>query len=571
MLQLNTPARPPIFAAPLRAGKNPHDGKVWQAAAYVRLSREDGDKAESDSIGNQKDLIKSFVSKKQDIAFAAEPYIDDGFSGVNYDRPDFQRLLEDIKAGRINCVIVKDLSRLGRNYIETGKLIEHFFPYMGVRFIAINDSYDSQNHNAQTDDLIVPFKNLINDAFCADTSRKIRSQLEVKRQNGEFIAPFAAFGYRKDPKDHNRLLVDDTAAAVVRDIFKWKIEGMSQQGIADRLNELGVLSPLEYKKSNGSKFRTAFQTKHLTKWTPVSVGRILKNDLYTGVLTQGRTTSPSYKVKQRMEKASDEWARIKGAHEAIVSDHGFNLVQTLLKKDTRIGTGERAVYLFSGMLVCGDCGQNLVRKTVPGKDGVKYVYHICNTNKKGEGCTSHSISDKALYDAVFHTITAHIRECAKIGRLLAFIEDMPLKQMDAQKIQRRIAEKQAEIEKVITRKVKLFENFDDGIVSKEDYHTFGDVYTAQLDEAESALAALESELSDILDNRKDRVLWIEHFKKYHNLQSLTRSAVVELIDKIIVYEQGRIEVVPRYKQSYETAIRYISTMPAESLDERLVG
>ncbi len=196
-----TGARAPIFAD---FGDGGRDSVVWKAAAYVRLSRDDGDKEESDSVVNQKDLIRSFVGKKQNIELAAEPYVDDGYSGVNYDRPDFQRLLEDIKSGRINCVIVKDLSRLGRNYIETGRLIEHFFPYMGVRFIAINDNYDSQNHNKQTDDLIVPFKNLINDAFCADTSRKIRSQFEVKRQKGDCIAPFAAFGYVKDPQDHNR-------------------------------------------------------------------------------------------------------------------------------------------------------------------------------------------------------------------------------------------------------------------------------------------------------------------------------------------------------------------------------
>ncbi len=561
--------RAPVYAD--FGGAHASSGEVWQAAAYVRLSRDDGDKEESDSVTNQKDLIQAFIRRKQDIELAAEPYVDDGYSGVNYDRPGFQRLLEDIKSGLVNCVIVKDLSRLGRNYIETGKLIEHFFPYMGVRFIAINDNYDSQSHNRQTDDLIVPFKNLINDAFCADTSRKIRSQFELKRQNGDFISPFAAYGYMKDPNNRNRLLADETAAAVVRDIFKWKIGGMSQQGIADRLNELGVASPLEYKKGNGSKFRTSFQKTSAAKWTPVAVGRILKNELYTGVLAQGKTTTPNYKIRERTQKAPGEWVRVEESHEAIIPASDFMLVAALLKKDTRIGSGENAVYLFSGMLFCGDCGETLIRKSVSGKGGAKYVYHVCNTHKKGGGCTSHSINDKALYDAVFHTIAAHIRACEEIGKVLAAIEDMPLQQADALRIQKRIADKEAELDKLEKRKLRLYEDYNDGVIPKDDYISFRAAFAKQSEDAEKALIRLNQELSDIVNNRAAGTLWIEHFKKHHNIQSLTRAAVVELIERIIIFEGGRIEVVPRYRANYENALRYLAVLSKDTSEERRVG
>jgi len=546
------------------------DGAIWRAASYVRISKEDGDKEESDSIGNQKDLIQSFILTHPDIQPAGEPYIDDGYSGVNFDRPSFNRLLDDIRGGLINCVVVKDLSRLGRNYIETGKLLERFFPFMGVRFIAINDSYDSQSHNAQTDSLLIPFKNLINDAYCADTSRKIRSQLEVKREKGEFIGAFAAFGYLKDPGNHNRLIVDETAAAVIRDIFRWKIEGMSPGAIADRLNGLGVPSPLEYKKHMGSKYRTVFQTNPNAKWTPVAVGRILKNELYTGVLTQGVSSTPNYKVKQRMKKTPEEWVRVEGSHAPIIPAADFALVASLLGKDTRAGVGGTAVYLFSGMLYCGDCGQSLVRKNVPGKN-CKYVYHVCNTHKKGEGCTSHSISEKSLYNAIFHTLSLHIRECAKIGQVLAFIEDMPLQRLEAQKLQKQIEAKQAELERLKNRRVKLYDDYSDGLMDKGEYTGLNESYTAQAAEAQRALALLEQELSDILNNRTDKSLWIEHFKKYRNMQSLTRSAVVELIERITVYEKGRIEVVPGYRQNYDDALRYISALPLGVADERQVG
>ncbi|MCX4325345.1 MAG: recombinase family protein, partial [Lachnospiraceae bacterium] len=220
---------------------------IYSAAIYVRLSKEDGDvsdasRAESNSISNQRELIKDFLKEKTDIRVVSER-VDDGFSGVDFERPAFQSMLEDIRQGKVDCVVVKDLSRFGRNYIESGRYIEKIFPMLGVRFIAVNDGYDSLAGKSQTDEIVIPFKNLINDAYCRDISVKIRSHLDIKRRKGEFIGSFAVFGYQKDEGDHNRLVVDEYAAKVVRDIFAWKRAGMSQQGIADRLNREGVLCP----------------------------------------------------------------------------------------------------------------------------------------------------------------------------------------------------------------------------------------------------------------------------------------------------------------------------------------
>lgn len=270
------------------------DNKIYKAAIYVRLSKEDGDvsdvsKAESNSISNQKELIKEFLKNKQDITVVSER-VDDGYSGVSFERPAFQLMLEDIKQGKVDCVVVKDLSRFGRNYIESGRYIEKIFPMLGVRFIAINDNYDSLTGKSQTDEIVIPFKNLINDAYCRDISIKIRSHLDIKRRKGEFIGSFTVYGYRKDGENHNRIAVDEYAAGVVRNIFSWKIAGMSQQGIADRLNDMGVLSPAEYKKSCGSNYRAKFQTKSKATWSAVAVTRILTNENYTGTLIQGKYT-----------------------------------------------------------------------------------------------------------------------------------------------------------------------------------------------------------------------------------------------------------------------------------------
>ncbi len=214
----------------------------YDADLYLRLSHEDGDKAESDSIANQRELLMDYLSSHPEIRLH-EVRTDDGYSGVNYDRPGFIQMMEAVKAGEINCIIVKDFSRLGRNFIETGKYIEKIFPFMGVRFISVNDDYDSARPRTSSDNLIVPVKNLMNDAYCRDISIKIRSHLDIKRKKGQCIAPFAAYGYRKDEENKNHLVIDEEPAAVVREIFKKKLEGYSAQAIADWLNGENILSP----------------------------------------------------------------------------------------------------------------------------------------------------------------------------------------------------------------------------------------------------------------------------------------------------------------------------------------
>ncbi|NLK70337.1 MAG: recombinase family protein, partial [Clostridiales bacterium] len=375
------------------------DNKTYNAAIYVRLSRDDGDKEESDSISNQKELIREYLRSKSEIQIASV-HVDDGYSGVDFNRPAFLEMMEEIKAGKVNCVVVKDLSRFGRNYIESGKYIQKIFPFLGVRFIAINDNYDSAEGSNITDNIMIPFKNLINDSYCRDSSIKIRSQLEIKRKKGDFIGSFAAYGYKKAENNKNKLEIDEYAAQVVRDIFKWKLEGMSQQGIANRLNEMGILSPMEYKRSLGERYKTTFKVKQQALWSAVAVRRILTNELYIGVLEQGKRTTPNYKIKTRVERPKEEWVRVENAHEPIISKELFTTVNGLLLHDTRIAPAEETVYLFSGIIACGDCKENMIRKTVPA-NGKKYYYYTCSTNRNDKNsCTTHNISEKAFEEAV---------------------------------------------------------------------------------------------------------------------------------------------------------------------------
>ena len=355
--------------------------KIYHAAIYVRLSKEDGDvatvgKRESNSISNQKDLIKNFLKDKKDIVVVSER-VDDGYSGSNFERPAFQMMLEDIKKGIVDCVVVKDLSRFGREYIDAGKYIERLFPALGVRFIAVNDHYDSLEGKSQADEIVIPFKNLINDAYCRDISIKIRSHLEVKRKNGEYIGAFTPYGYQKDSDNKNKLVIDAYAAGIVKEIYRMKLSGMSQTAIANALNKQGVLSPMEYKHSLGIRIQDNFKTHEQAEWSAMSVKRILENEVYTGTLVQGKRTTPNHKVKKLMKKPETDWVRIEKNHEAIVSEREFALVQRLLGIDTRTSLNEEKVYPLSGLVGCGDCGAMMIKRDVPA--GGKVDAYACWT------------------------------------------------------------------------------------------------------------------------------------------------------------------------------------------------
>ena len=521
--------------------------KLWNATLYLRLSRDDGDKEESNSITGQRELLRDYISQRPELReFAVR--VDDGFSGSTFERPSFQKMIEDVKAGRTDCIIVKDLSRFGRNYLDAGEYIEKIFPFLGVRFIAVNDNYDSLGDKKASDDLIIPFKNLINEAYCRDISVKIRSQLEIKRKNGQFLGSFAAFGYLKDEQNKNKLVVDQYAADIVRDIFKWKLEGVSPQDIADALNKLGVLSPMEYKRSLGMKFTTSFKTNSKALWLAGTVIRVLKNPIYTGVLVQGKETTPSYKVHKRITKDESDWSVIEDSHEAIISKIDFDSVQKVLKCDTRRSPGSKAVGLFSGMIFCGDCGASMVRKTVPAGEK-KYVYYVCSVHKQDKSCSPHRIRDNALEEIVLDSLKQHISEVVDMSELLTITDTAPLRTAQAQKVQRQLDKKHEEYEKLQKLLMSLYENLADGIIDREEYTRLKASFTARADEAEKQMDALREQLEDIHNHGTENA-WMNEFIKRQGLTALDRSVVVALIDKILIHSNDVVEIIYRWQDEF---------------------
>lgn len=533
----------------------------YKACIYTRLSKEDGDKPESDSIGNQKSLIRDFLKGCPDIEVVSEK-ADDGYSGVNFDRRGFQEMMEEIRAGKVDCVIVKDLSRFGRNYIEAGNYIERVFPFIGVRFIAVNDGYDSADRK-QSDSLIIPFKNLINDAYCKDISVKIRTQLEVKRKKGEFIGAFAVYGYLKDPEDHNRLVVDAFASEVVRAIFKWKLEGMSQGDIAERLNMQGTLCPMEYKLSLGMKVQTNFRAKRKAAWSWSSVSRILTNEIYTGVLVQGKVGTPNYKVKKFVEKDEAEWVRVEQSHEAIVDVDTFRVVQGLLKKDVRRAPARGKSYPLSGFLVCADCGQSMVRKSAVSR-GKKYFYYVCSGHKAHNGCGPHSIREGELFGGVLKAVQGHIGVVADIERMTEVLRSLPEGQRNVASFDAQIVRLKEEAERNRGFKMKLYDNLQDGLISQDEYFLFKKTYTERIADAEEAVRHLEQEREGAVRRNASEQPWTEVFLRYRNLMEIDRKAVVDMIDEIRVFDGRRIEVRFRYMPEFEKAMDVAGMLPSDN-------
>lgn len=553
----------------------------YQAADYLRLSKEDGDfsissgKQESNSISSQRELIRQFVRNTSDIELVAE-FCDDGYTGTNFDRPDFKAMMDAVKAGKINCIIVKDLSRFGRDYIESGKYIEKIFPQLGVRFIAINDHYDSAVSNG-SDSIILPFKNLINDSYSRDISIKVRSNLEIKRRRGEFIANFPVYGYARSPEDKNRLVVDDFAAVVVRDIFRWRIEGLSTQKIADRLNQRGTLSPMEYKRANGSNYASCFKTNYHSAWSAVSISRILSNVVYTGTLAQGRRTTPNYKVKKVIVKDESDWVCIENAHEAIISMAEFHLVQELSKSDSRSAPGSASVHPLSGKVFCAQCGRLAKRSTVS-SNGRKYAYYNCpdavtgsaaqssSHSSEKDGCVSRRISEKELDAAVLATLQAQISLIMDMEQALAQIDELAWEKREVKRLEAEIAMQEEVVEKNNSLKVGTYEDLRDGLITKDEYSSLKDQFAARVHEAEEAILRLKRECDTVKESLGGQQGWLSQFRKYQNVTCLDRTLIVNLVERILLYPNRQIKVRLRHSDQFADILEFLQAQDTSQND-----
>ncbi|WP_368269730.1 recombinase family protein [Enterocloster clostridioformis] len=526
--------------------------KIYKTGIYARLSREDADRMESNSIQSQRAICLAYIEGHDDLELV-DTYIDDGETGSNTDRPGFQKMIQDMRSGRIDCAVSKDLSRFSRNYIDAGNYLEKIFPAMGIRYIAINDNYDSMAPGSSTDVITLPFKNLVNDIYCRDISIKIRTSLEVKRKKGEYVGSFVPFGYRKAPQDKNRLLVDETAAEVVSMIFGMYKDGFPILKIARRLNTSGIPTPMEYKRMQGVRFETAFRTKERPEWEYVTVKRILSNIVYTGVLIQGRRGTPNHKVRVTRPKDEADWVRIENAHEPIISCTDFEAVAELMRRDMRCAGDSDKHDLFSGYLFCGDCEGAMIRKTHKAK-GRAYVYYNCGNNKRTHQCSPHSFSEAKLADIVFHAIHDQIEVVLHLDKVLCFIDSLPQRDRRVFSYEAQMTRLEEEIQRYKKLELGLYENFVEGIINKEEYTDFRENYRGLIEEKQEALKRLKREQQDAAAMGSQNRAWVQVFAQYENVQELDRRLLLALVDKIFIYEDKRVKIVFRYRDEFARAM-----------------
>ena len=527
---------------------------TYRVAMYLRLSQDDEKydkdfKVESNSISNQRLQIQDYIDKNEEMELAKE-YVDDGYSGINFERPAFKEMMENVITGSINCIVVKDLSRFGRDYIDGGRYLQRVFPSLDIRFIALNDNYDSFTASETEKNLVIPFKNFINDNYCRDTSAKVRSVCKVKRKQGQFISNYAPYGYEKDKEDKHKIVIDKEVEYVVRKIFSMKLEGYSSYSIAKHLNDNGIPSPMEHKKAKGIRYKTGFCTKAVAKWDTPSVNRILINEIYIGTLQQGKREKINYKLDKVVSKNKSDWIEIEDNHEAIINPHDFEIVQKLLKCDIKAKTVGEKADLFSGLLFCKDCNAQMTKK-VDKRGKTPTVYYICSSYNKGHNCSRHSIKQEELQRTVLEMIRHYIQYLGEYESVSEKIKEMEVSYELFQKIDKRQEYTKKNKAKFELLKSSLYQDLKEGIIAEEEFYDMREFYTNRIVESELILEKQSKEIARLYKKSLGNQNFLADIKKYQNIGTLERGLLVRLVDKIYVLEDKKIEIQFNYDETIE--------------------
>ena len=470
---------------------------VWRIAVYIRLSKDDGND-ESLSVTNQRKIITEYIEEFFEGEYIiVDVYADDGLTGTDYERPEFQRLIHDVEAGTVNCIICKTLSRAFRNYSDQGYFLEKVFPLYGVRFISIGDpSLDTFKNPDAVQGMEVPITGLMNDRYAARTSNDIRRTFNTKRRKGEFIGAFAPYGYMKDPEDKNAFVIDEEAAEVVRNIFHWFVdEGMSKNGITKKLTEMGVPTPTAYKHSKGLNLQTPRISRNDGMWGITTVCTILKNEMYIGNMVQGKQRVISYKVHEKIAPPQEEWFIVENTHEAIIDRETFDKAQRLQERDTRTAPGKKQLYLFSGLLRCADCQRSMTRRTNR-KPNKTYVYYACSTYvfKSKDKCTRHVIKEEVLHEAVLKAVQAQISLVGDMAEVVKEINRTSTVCTQSKRLQQLLKDRSKELEKLTCVTDNLYMDWKCGDITRAEYVRMKAKFEQQAEQVKGIIANLQTEI-----------------------------------------------------------------------------
>lgn len=555
---------------------------VMKIALYVRLSDEDNGGKSVDGIDNQLELLLDFTRrletmetlKDTSMPFGrkvetlkdtyipsgnkiemVDTYMDNGQTGTDFERPGWERMMEDVKKGRINCVIVKDLSRFARNYLEAGDYLEKIFPFLGVRFIAVNDHFDSAGEIYPQKELITEFKNLANDYYSKDISKKILSAFRAKKEQGQFIGNKAPYGY---VLKNNRYVIDQPAADIVRRIFKMKTQGISAYKIANILNQDGIPSPSRYAGEQGMK---KYKDCSNVLWQPQAVSRILYNRAYVGDLAQGKYNRSIYSKERCGKRKEETWEIIEKNHPAIIGREVFQEVQAMKERNREVwkyrqgGPGYENV--LEGILVCGICHHPMWRnKDI--RNGKARYYFFCGFayGHSQMKCNTSSIADYKIFDMVLKQVKLQIDLAVEVSSLLEKLEKPDCHLAAHRQKKEQVAQIKDELCRQVYLKTSIYEDMKQGILTKKEYFTAKKRYVEKISDLETELDNKQAEMDDFEQCMSGENCWLKAFLNFRDAKGLTREMAVSLLEKVEVYKDKRIHIQFRFRNEFE----YLTTM-----------
>lgn len=549
--------------------------KVFSTAIYVRLSVENSGKDDDgDSIENQTGICREYVDARPYLNLYGI-YSDNGEKGWKFDRPEFTRMMDDVKAGKVDCIVVKDLSRFGRDYIETGNYLEKIFPFLGVRFISITDSYDSFTCDDAESALMVPLKNMVNDVYAKDISRKIITSFRQRQEKGDFLPGNTPYGYIKSETRQFRYEVDEKVAPYIRMLFEWKAEGVSHAEMARRLNEMGAVTPSMRKVELG--IWHAEKYRH-TVWGGRTLTDILTNPVYTGALVYGRMPKSLYEGIRVHRAPKEEWRILEGMHEPIVSQELFDRVQEIFEEHrktiaekysknekNREGIDNR----FRGRIVCGDCGKNMrfLRVQAKYRKGMYGIY-TCGgyIDSRRARCSRHYIRASEVEDAVYAAIREQLAQAADMEETMARMKGGSGEKNRLDAFRARISRLMQEISKTNARRQGLYEDYVSGMLDEGEYQYARKEYedragrlNRELDEARKEKEQFQAVFSR--DNR-----WLRKIRMADGAAELTDEIIGELVDEVRIFEDRRVEIVFKYTEDRKKLETVLAEMEEEHGD-----
>ena len=537
------------------------DIRIYQTAGYVRLSVEDSGKPGADTIEGQTALIESYIAERNDLNLVSL-FCDNGRTGTDFDRPQFEQMMDMVRKGKIDCIVVKDLSRFGRNYKETGNYLERIFPFLGVRFIAINDSFDTLTAERTQDGYIVPLKNLINEVYSKDISNKVSAALATKQSRGEFIGAWAPYGYNKDPNDKHHLVVNPETAPVVQQIFAWRKEDISVVQISRRLNDAGVLSPSAYLYESGA---VKTEKYHGTLWQVQNVKNILEHPVYLGHMVQGRKKQSFYAGTPQVFTPQSEWKIVENTHEAIIDQETFDAVQALAKArndayQARLGRFDDmggSPNILRGLVYCKHCGRPLVRyKNVSHSKKLWYTF-ICPTHVQDPArCPFVSAVESEVQQVLFTSIRSQMALAADQKALAV------RKSTEPAALQRRSQEQETleNARRILKRSQalydSLYQNYVEKLMTEDEYIRLKAKYKAEAEQAQQAIDRLTEAMREKSRTTTENP-YFTAFPGFEDQQELTEGMAHTLIERVEIDFERNIDIRFKFRDEYEALTAYL--------------